>query len=651
MKRERIVITFLAAFLAASRLLQGAEAAKPTPKEVKALGAKVAAWQMSHTKDDRRPQNWLWGALYAGMWEFSTITKRDTYIKWLKTVGERNNWELAPRMRHADDHAVGQLYLNLYRRFGDPEMLKPTQAQFDSIIADPRAGTLKWRAKNTDALHRWGWCDALFMAPPVWARLASITGDKKYLTFMDEEYHATYDLLWDKEEHLFWRDSSFFKTREKNGRKMFWSRGNGWVMGGLALMIPDLPKDWEGRAFYVDVFRKMAAKLKDIQRPDGTWSMGLLGSVEDYPTIETSGTAFITFGLAWGINAGLLDRAAYEPVVLKAWQALASAVQDDGFLGYVQPVGAAPGRSRKDGTAVYGVGAFLAAAAEVYKLVGGQMPEHETGVSASQSKSSPAPAPCFARYVPERLDDFAWENDRIAFRMYGPALWKQEADKCGSGIDVWVKKVRYPIINKWYRSGHYHKDTGEGADLYNVGTSRGCGGTAIWRGGTLHTSANWVAQKVIKGEGDVIAFTLTYAPWKAGNITVSETKRVSMKAGTNFFKVESTFNIDGADEATVAIGIVLRGTKGELKHGANWMSYAEPNGKNNGTTFCGVILPRGGTFKKAAGHGLLLTPVSDRQTLTYYAGSGWSKGLNFKNHGEWLDYVRKEAKVKAVTTK
>ena len=209
------------------------------------------------------------------------------------------------------------------------------------------------------------------MAPPVWARLAKITGEQKYLDFMDQEYHATYDLLWDKEEKLFWRDSSYFPKRETNGEKLFWARGNGWVFGGLALMIPDLPKDWEGRAFYIELYKEMAASLKATQREDGTWSMGLLGGVEGYPIKETSGTSFFTFGLAWGINNGVLDRATYEPMTLKAWQALTECVTEDGMLGYVQPVGAAPGDSFADKTEVYGIGAFLAAGSEVYKMCGG----------------------------------------------------------------------------------------------------------------------------------------------------------------------------------------------------------------------------------------------------------------------------------------
>jgi len=374
-----------------------AELKTQSPESVKALTKRVADWQIRTFEDSgkyrglsgkrmaavrkggKAPKKhhdltWHMGALYAGMDQWRKIADDPAkYTDWLTMIGNRNSWKLYKRPYHADDHTVGQFYLSLYEKTKDPKMLKPTQERFDWILANPKTGSLKWSGygkgkHSTDCHYRWGWCDALFMAPPVWARLSKVTGQKKYLDFMDQEYHATYDLLWDKEDHLFWRDSSFFPKREKNGRNLYWARGNGWVFGGLALMIPDLPKSWEGRAFYINLYKQMAESLKKCQRQDGTWSMGLLGGVAGYPIKETSGTSFYTFGLAWGINNGLLDRAVFEPVVAKAWNALADCVTEEGLLGYVQPVGAAPGDSYADKTEVYGIGAFLAAGTEVYKL-------------------------------------------------------------------------------------------------------------------------------------------------------------------------------------------------------------------------------------------------------------------------------------------
>lgn len=373
----------------------------PSPKAVKEITQRVADWQIqtfenhhqyraiasskqekiaeykkdpsfkisSYDKGFMYPWHdldWHNGALYAGMNQWRKVADDPApYADFLTMIGERNAWTLHKRPYHADDHTVGQFYLSLYEISPKSEMLEPTQKQFDWILENKKTGSLEFK-RGTDKEHRWGWCDALFMAPPVWTRLAKITGDRKYLEFMDQEYHVTYDLLWDKDEHLFFRDTRYFTRFEDNGKKLFWSRGNGWVFGGLALMIPDMPDDWEGRAFYVDLFQQMAKQLVLLQRKDGTWSMGLLGGIEGYPIKETSGTSFFTFGLAWGVNNGLLERETYTPVICRAWNALTDCVTEDGLLGYVQPVGAAPGDAFADKTEVYGVGAFLAAGSEVY---------------------------------------------------------------------------------------------------------------------------------------------------------------------------------------------------------------------------------------------------------------------------------------------
>lgn len=355
------------------------QAAKP-PKadEVKAITQKVADWQIEtyddqgkyralppkeerkkwHHREFYQEKDWIPATLFAGMYKFTTITEDVKYIDWLCQKGSDNDFRLGEREFHADDHAVGQYYLNLYERFENPRIYSFIRKQFDGIMDGEKAD--KWH---------WDWCDALFMAPPVWTRLAKYTGDSKYLEYMDTQYHMTYDKLWNKDEKLFYRDLRFLEQEEANGAGVFWSRGNGWVFGGLAMMIPDMPEDWSGRTFYVDIFQQMASRLKELQREDGTWSAGLLGDVVDYKNIETSGSAFFTFGIAWGINYGILDRAEYEPMLLKAWDALAGAVTEDGLFGYVQGVGAAPGASYENYTELYGVGAFLAAGAEMYNFV------------------------------------------------------------------------------------------------------------------------------------------------------------------------------------------------------------------------------------------------------------------------------------------
>lgn len=359
-----------------------------TPESVKILTAKVADWQIKTFEEQGKyralpsnPPDWMnrdryhdleWhhGALYVGMDQWRKVSGDSKYTQWLKDIGERNQWKLHERPYHADDHVVGQFYLSLYEDLNDADMLNSIREQFDWIMENPKTNSIAWDKQSPDDIHkRWDWSDALFMVPPVWARLAKMTGDERYLEFMDQEYRATYDLLWSDKDHLFWRDSRFISQSEKNGEGVFWSRGNGWVFAGLALMIPDFPENWEDRFFYIDLYKKMAVRIKSLQRDDGSWSMGLLGGIEGYPVKETSGTAFFAYGLAWGINEGILDRETYEPIVLRAWLALANAVTGEGFLGYVQPVGAEPGDSFADATEVYGTGALLAAGSEIYKML------------------------------------------------------------------------------------------------------------------------------------------------------------------------------------------------------------------------------------------------------------------------------------------
>ncbi|NVN18398.1 glycoside hydrolase family 88 protein [Muricauda sp. HICW] len=347
---------------------------KIKPEEVKATMRKVADWQIDHYRDaytydkPHHPLNWTNGALYVGMVKWAAMAENDKYYVWLKTIGELNDWKLNDRIYHADDHTVGQFYLELYKKYNDKKMLDPTKEQFDFIMFHPAKTSLNWRSPYHQS--RWNWCDALFMSPPVWAKLYNITEERKYLDFMMDEFKATTDFLFDEKESLYYRDESYMGKLD-NGAKIFWSRGNGWVFAGLANIMGELEPESSEYLYFKGIFEKMAAKLLKIQTPDGHWAMSLLAQ-KFYPTPETSGTSFNVYGLAWGINTGILDKETYGPAVEKAWNALVSYVNEEGMLGYVQPIGAAPGKAWPDKTEVYGAGAFLSAGSEVYKLYGGK---------------------------------------------------------------------------------------------------------------------------------------------------------------------------------------------------------------------------------------------------------------------------------------
>ncbi len=355
--------------------------ARINPEEVKAVMQKVADWQVFHFQDfysnweeAHHPLHWTNGALYVGMNKWAAMAGDDKYYNWLKAIGELYDWKLYKRIYHADDHTVGQMYIDLYRKYkkdGDTlasRMINPCIEQFDFIMMHPSQSSLQWMTPYHQ--DRWNWCDALFMSPPVWAKLYNITGERKYLDFMLKEYKATTEFLFDPLENLYFRDESYM-DRKDNGTNIFWARGNGWVFAGLVNILNELDPNSEEYKYFLGIYRKMAKKLIAIQTPKGHWAMSLLGQ-EFYPTPETSGSSFFTYGLAWGINQGILDKQIYLEPTTRAWNAMVSHVSEEGYLGYVQPIGAAPGNAWKDKTEVYGTGAFLCAGSEIYKLFGGK---------------------------------------------------------------------------------------------------------------------------------------------------------------------------------------------------------------------------------------------------------------------------------------
>jgi rhamnogalacturonyl hydrolase YesR len=341
--------------------------------DIKTVLKAVADWQV-RTPLTHDLADWTNGALYAGMVEWAVIAGDDSYYQWLKGISENNGWSYMVRKNplaryHADDYCVGQAYIELYRKYKDKKMIKPVRAYLDQILKDPAKGDLKF--VNTDeywSTQRWSWCDALFMGPTVWAKMANVTGRKKYLDFMYQEYKATTDYLYDKEEDLYFRDSNYFNRKEANGAKVFWGRGNGWVFAGLPVIIRELPEKYEHKDYFVAIFKEMAAKILSVQSSSGFWHASLLDPAS-YPNPEMSATAFFIFGLAWGINNGYLDKEIYLPAVIKGWKSMVTSVWPDGKVGFIQPIGSDPKSVTMEMTEVYGVGGFLMAGTEITRLI------------------------------------------------------------------------------------------------------------------------------------------------------------------------------------------------------------------------------------------------------------------------------------------
>jgi len=332
-----------------------------TPAAIDAAARKVADWQLARAEPyfDRI---WTWSVLYSGFIATSDQTGDPKYRNAMTAMSKKFDWAERSKLSNADDQSIGQTYLELYLEGGkkDPAMIAPTRENLDSVIG---LATLK----PGDPRIPWWWCDSLFMAPPVWVRMYAATGDHKYIDYVNAQWQRTYEALWDKDEHMYARDATYISKREANGKKIFWSRGEGWVMGGLVRTLQYLPKDDPKRGFYVQNLREMSARLAELQSKDGMWHAGLLDP-DHYPLPEVSGSALIVYGMAWGVNEGVLDAATYRPVITKAWAGMLQHVYADGRLGDIQQTGPEPAWYLPSASYTYGVGGFLLAASEMKRM-------------------------------------------------------------------------------------------------------------------------------------------------------------------------------------------------------------------------------------------------------------------------------------------
>lgn len=343
--------------------------------DIKASMIKALEWQEAHPIFAISPTDWTAGAYYTGVARAHKATKDMVYMAALKNQGYWNKWQTYDRLHHADDVAISYSYLYIDMTVGRKNFvdLEPTKNFLDAHLYEDDVWKSGKDKSDMGKTILWWWCDALFMAPPVLNLYAKQTNQPKYLDDMHKFYMETYNQLYDKDERLFARDMRFVwsgsekDNKEPNGKKIFWSRGNGWVISGLALILDDMPKDYKHRPFYENLFKEMSARILELQPESGLWHTSLL-CPETYDHGEVSGSGFYTFALAWGINNGLLDKAKYTPAVKKAWNALAKCQHEDGRVGWVQNIGAFPEPASADSWQNFGTGAFLMAGSEVLKF-------------------------------------------------------------------------------------------------------------------------------------------------------------------------------------------------------------------------------------------------------------------------------------------
>lgn len=643
--------------------------------------------------------NWVAATFYVGASRLARVSDDARTLRFLSAVADHYNYSVrgarsGKTMLNADDIAIGDLYEELYARRGQEGVLMPLRQRLDWQVA------YLARAEDTPALV-WWWADALYMAPPVFARMTAITGDPKYLNAADKEWRRTAARLWVEDEKLFLRDERFKDEnhRDADGDRIYWSRANGWVMGGLVRWLESVPTDFAGRGFYVDLFQKMAGRIAGLQQEDGLWRASLLDP-EAYPEAETSGSVFYVYALAWGINHGLLDRDTYLPHVLKGWAGLNRHVLANGLVGAAQKTGDQPVSTDPEDVGLYASGTYILAGLEVASLndpvrsLPLAEPTRDTAeVIAATTPVPPAPVTvvgaeeirrrdaemratsalsydpsalnrpssieplepppedqqrprAVARFAPDRLDDLLWENDRVAHRIYGPTLEAREAPS-GSGIDVWAKRVRYPFMDRQLKFPNYHVDRGEGLDYYDVGRGRGAGGLGIWYDNKLWTSRNFSTYQIDKTGGDEARFSVTYRPWPVDVVrTVSERREFSLPLGSNFTRMTSTLTSNSDAPLIVAIGISKRSNDNgrgfvtrDAAHGR--LMFWEPENPEHGSLGIALAVDPATVegFTEDADNYLILVRVTPGQPFTYYMGSAWDRGLDFATRSAWEDFV------------
>ena len=378
MKIKNLILCFLCLVLLAlsCSVKRLGTAASDQKKQVLEIINKVnTTWQNSHS-----PQQWaFWdaAAYHTGNMEAYFITRNEDYRKYSEQWAEHNQWKGAK----SDNKAAWKYNYGEkddYVLFGDWQICFQTYIDLYNLDKDEkkiaRAREVMEYQMSTPQNDYWWWADGLYMVMPVMTKLYKITGNEQYLSKLYEYFHYADSIMYDQEEHLYYRDAKYIYPKHKtaSGKKDFWARGDGWVFAGLAKVLKDLPKKDQYRDFYIDRYKKMAEALVKLQQDEGYWTRSMLDP-QQAPGPETSGTAFFTYGLLWGINNGYLKEKEYLPAARKGWNYLIStALQPDGKVGYVQPIGekAIPGQVvDKNSTSNFGTGAFLLAACEMYRYL------------------------------------------------------------------------------------------------------------------------------------------------------------------------------------------------------------------------------------------------------------------------------------------
>ena len=712
----------------------------------------------SHWQANNKPEvNAFWdnAVYFTGNMEAYRLTGNAKYLEYSDKWARHNKWSGAtgqdPQKWQYKTYGEGQEHV----LFADWQVCFQTYADMYAMNPDAykvaRAKQVLGREALMPQNDFWWWVDALYMGMPAFSKMYKMTGDEAYLDKLYANFKYADDLMFDKTDHLYYRDAKYIYPAHKTeaGKKDFWARGNGWALAGLAKVLADVPETWQHRAALVERFRQLAEAVSKCQQEGGYWTRSMLDPKQAEGE-ETSGTALFAYGLLWGMNNGLLDRTVYGAVADNAWKYLSTvALQANGSVGYVQPIGEKAVKGQKLTAANannFGTGAFLLAACEkvryddgsvmpsdarqftvnvtntlgtfrqevveidaktvfeklaisggrqfqVYNAVGQQVPYQITHdgkvlIDAAVRPNGTATFTikkgtpntfvntCYGRMYPERVDDIAWENDRAAYRCYGPAL--QRTGERSFGNDVWVKNTPGLVVEQRYfiedgskakiaalkqtdpaaakaleMATTYHYDQGNGLDCYKVGPTLGCGTPALMLGDSIVMPYCYKEYEILDNGPLRFSVRLVYntTSYKTDN-NVVENRILTLDKNSNFNKM--TVWYDGLTvPADIASGISLHSEDVDnVVLGKDFIQYADPTDNPKGQNFqifVGALFPNGvSEIKKVmyanpvngnAGHTLgIVKDYKGGQKYTYYFGSAWSK-YDCRTQAEWQERV------------
>ena len=455
-----------------------------------------------------------------------------------------------------------------------------------------------------------------------------LEGNKEYIDYAAWETLEAYRIFKDSESGLFHQSRGTYDIPMMITQDC-WSRGNGWASTAFSALMRHLPKNsahYKEMRAIAEAFYTSVLKYQDPKT--GLWHQEMTDSTS---YIETSGSGLLLDGIAAAIESGVLPKK-HKADFYRGLQGLLAYVDPDGSVGHTCRGCLSPGTGTKADyidrqfyfNESHAFGPVVSALAAALRL---GYTEIELPVALGSANDVDRPA-TYVRFIEERKEDFAWENDLAAFRIYS----RFAGDGTASGVDFWAKSVDYPIVDQWYANNanglSYHKDHGQGADFYNVGKGRGTGGTGVWVDGKLYCSKNYASYKIVRNDRDRIEFILYYQPFKAGDRLIQETKRIEMVLGTNFYKISATFEAQDGKEVVAVVGLTTFGAPAVVEdpsRGLLWVDEKLSNDPRNSSMFSAVAVDPERLVKmiEYENDRLALFRAGSGEEVEFFAGAGW----------------------------